>query len=336
MKKTNYLTLFILLFTCSIFVAGCNATGDGEKAPSDQNNTENNGADGDFPVTIKNANRELIFEKPPERVVGLYQQEAEVFVALGLEDKLVGYSMIIEDTPEEYAEKLKDIPILSENGYPSKEVLLESDPDFVIGSERTFSSNGAGTVEEFEKLQIDAYVTESDKPETIENIVYKEIKEIAQIFGVVERGEKLIQSMQEDIDEIVEMVGDIDEPVKVMLMSGGESGSAQVSGGASLDSHLIELAGGVNIFGDENEYLLEASWEEVIERNPDVIVTSYCCGTEPGDLRKVLSNNVSLQDVTAVKNENYIASAVEDTTGNIRVVQGLRTLAEGFYPELFK
>lgn len=336
MKKANYFTLFILLFTFSIFVAGCNATGDGGKTSSDPESTANNDTDGDFPVTINNANRELTFEKPPERVVGLYQQEAEVFVALGLEDKLAGYSMTIEDTPEEYAKKLKDIPILSENGYPSKEVLLESDPDFVIGSERTFSSNGAGTVEEFERLHIDAYVTESDKPETIENMVYKEIEDIAQIFGVVERGEKLIQSMQADIDEIVEIVGDIDEPVKVMLMSGGESGAAQVSGGASLDSHLIELAGGVNIFGDEDEYLLEASWEEVIERNPDVIVTSYCCGTGPEDLEKVLSNNASLQNVTAVKNENYIASAVEDTTGSVRVVQGLRTLAEGFYPELFE
>src|SRR5699024_5185613 len=78
----------------------------------------------------------------------------------------------------------------------------------------------------------------------------------------------------------------VDEPVKVLLMSGGESGSAQVAGGNSLDSHLIELAGGENIFADEEEYLLEVSWEEIVERDPDVIVTSYCCGTGPEDLER--------------------------------------------------
>src|SRR5699024_12746478 len=93
---------------------------------------------------------------------------------------------------------------------------------------------------------------------------------------------------------------------------GGESGSAQVAGGNFLDSHLIELAGGENIFADEEEYLLEVSWEEIVERDPDVIVTSYCCGTGPEDLERVIESNVSLQDVTAVKNENYIAAQVED------------------------
>lgn len=333
MKKTYHVTILLLLFILAIFVAGCSSS---TEQSSKKDNDPNKETEGDFPVTIKNANRDVTFEEAPERVVGLYQQEAELFAALDLEDKLVGYSMVIDHTPEEYEEKLKDVEVLSETGYPSKEVLLETDPDFVIGSERTFTDNGAGTVEEFDKLNIAAYVTESEKPETIDNMVYKQIEEIAKIFGVQDRGEELIESIQADVDDITEKVKDVDEPVKVLIMSGGESGSAQVSGGASLDSHLIELAGGENVFADEDEYLLEASWEEIIDRNPDVIVTSYCCGTEPRDLEKVLGDHASLQDVTAVKEQNYVAAAVEDTTGNVRVVQGLQILAEGFYPELFE
>lgn len=334
MKRTYRFTLLLMLLVVAAFTVGCS----GEKADieKDEESTTEDSSDEHFPVTIDNANRELTFDKAPERVIGLYQQEAELFAALDLEDKLVGFSMVSDSTPEDLKEKLADVPVLAENGYPSKEVLLEKDPDFIVGSERTFTDNGAGTIEEFDELDIAAYVSESEKPETIENMVYKQVEETAEIFGVEERGEKLIESMQADMDEITEKVKDVDEPVKVLLMSAGESGSAQVSGGASLDSHLIELAGGENVFADENEYLLEASWEEIIDRNPDVIVTSFCCGTKPEDLEKIISENSSMQDVTAVKEGNYVAVPVEDTTGNVRVVQGLERLAESFYPELFE
>ncbi|MBY7142307.1 ABC transporter substrate-binding protein [Virgibacillus sp. NKC19-3] len=340
MKHFYRISMILLSFIMAFVAVGCSSSNGNEEGTTsnEENGTENKAdtaSDEDFPTTVENAGRDLIFDEPPERVVALYQQEAELMVALGLEHKLVGYSIVAENTPPEYEEKLEDVPVLAENSYPSKEVLLGVDPDFVIGSERTFTDNGAGTVEEFDDLNIAAYVTESEKPETIENMVYKEIKEIAQIFGVEERGEKLIRSMQEEMDEITSQIGDVDEPVKVLLMSGGDAGSAQVSGGYALDNYLIELAGGENIFADEDKYLFEVNWEEIIDRDPDVIVTSYCCGTGPEDLEKMIAGNASLEDVTAVENDNYVAAQVEDTTGNVRVIQGLETLAEGFYPELF-
>lgn len=331
-KATRFLLLCLLVMT-SAFLASCGENANEEK--SEANNDSNEDVEG-FPVTIENAEREMTFDEPPSRVVALYQQEAELFAALGLEDKVVGYSIVTEDTPDEYKDQIDDMEILSEDDYPSKEVMLEKDPDFVIGSERTFNDNGVGSIDELDELGIDAYATESEKPETVDNMVYKQIEEIAEIFGVQDRGEELIEEMQADMDDITEKVDDVDDPVKVLVMSGGESSSAQVSGGASLDSHLVELAGGENVFADEDEYLFEASWEEIVERDPDVIVTSFCCGTGPDDLEKVLENSSSMKDVTAVKENNYVATQVEDTTGNVRVTQGLEKLAKGFYPEKFE
>jgi len=43
-----------------------------------------------------------------------------------------------------------------------------------------------------------------------------------------------------------------------------------------------------------------------------------------------------MKDVKAVKENNYVATQVEDTTGNVRVTQGLEKLAKGFYPEKFE
>src|SRR5699024_12226167 len=107
-----------------------------------------------YPVTIENAGQELTLERVPERVYGAYQQEAELLAELDLQDKLVGYSMIIKNTPAEYKEKLQDVPILSENTYPSTEVLLEADPEIIIGSERSFNENGVGAIGEVDDIGI--------------------------------------------------------------------------------------------------------------------------------------------------------------------------------------
>lgn len=333
MKKRYGMAIILLFFLSAAIVTGCRSASD---KTNETKNAQGNESKDNQPVTLENADRELTFKKPPERAVALYQQDAELMVALGLENKLVGYSTVIENTPAKYQKKLKDIPVLAKKGYPSKEVLLEADPDLLIGSVRSFSDDGVGTVEEYEDLGIISYVTKYEEPETIDNQVYKEIIEISRIFGVEDRGKKLIQSMQKEMDDIKDQVGEVKKPLKVFLISGGQSGSAQTTGGTSLDNELIERAGGENIFSDVDKYIFDVSWEEVIDRDPDVIVTSYCCGTDPDDLKKMISNNPTLDDVTAVKNKNYVAAQVEDTTGTVRIPKGLKTLAKGFYPDRFK
>src|SRR5690625_1865375 len=211
-----------------------------------------------------------------------------MMAALDLEDKLEGYSIKSANTPEKYEEKLADIPVLGENDYPSKEVLLDTDPDFVIGSERTFVDNGVGTVEELDQLGITAYVTESEKPETIENMVYKVIEVTARNYGIKESGDEVIEEMEDDIDELVSQDDETADPLKVFYMSGGASKSVKTTGSISLDNYLIELAGGKNIFKDEEEYLFEVSWEEVIDRDPDVILMSYCCEIGRASCRKTV------------------------------------------------
>src|SRR5699024_2682442 len=144
MKKS--LSLIMLLITVSmIVIAGCSTMNNQEKNTV-ENSEKTNESNSSYPVTIENAGQSLTFEKATEQVYCAYQQEAELLAGVNMQDKLVGYSMIINNTPAEYKEKLQDVPILSENSYPSKEVLLEADPEIIIGSERSFNENGVGTI----------------------------------------------------------------------------------------------------------------------------------------------------------------------------------------------
>lgn len=341
MKQRNRFVIMLILMMSAVIITSCNSTSNnGEKTssnnkPDETENTGDNDTEGSFPVTVENVERALTFEAAPKRTVALLQQDAELMLALGLEEELVGYSLVSEGTPAEYEEKLAAIPVLAEN-IPSKEVILETDPDFVIGTEVDFSENGVGTIDELANLGITSYMTKFESPETVENQVYKEIEDLALIFGVEERGKELIQSMQKEMDTIIEKVGKVDEPLKVFYMNGGEAGSAETTGGDSLQSSLIEQAGGENIFSDLKGYRVEVSWEEVIERDPDIIVLSYCCGTGPDTQKDIITSNSALEDIKAVQNERYVAVEVEDLVGTVRIPRGLETLTKGFYPERFE
>ena len=287
------------------------------------------------PVTLENFGRTVTFAEPPKRTVGLMQDNAELMLALGLDDYLVGYSFPRDKAAAGLEEKMSKVPLLSE-GYPSKELLLGLEPDFVMGSDDFFVDGVVGTTAELEKLGVKSYIPEAGgKPATMENMVYKEIHEVSRIFGVESRGDELIQSIQDKVKGIQEKISD-EEPLDIFYMAGGDSGAALTTGGDMIRSHVVGLAGGENIFSEVTGWMAEVSWEEVIERNPDVIVLAYCCGTTPEQLMDTLSNIPSLQDVDAVKNKRFVTIEHADVEQSVRIPNGLETLVKGFYPELFK
>src|SRR5699024_3109265 len=100
MKKS--LSLIMLLITVSmIVIAGCSTMNNQEKNTV-ENSEKTNESNSSYPVTNEDARQSLTFEKAPELVYGAYLQEAELLAELDLQDKLVGYSMIIKNTPAEY------------------------------------------------------------------------------------------------------------------------------------------------------------------------------------------------------------------------------------------
>lgn len=287
-----------------------------------------------YPITLKNDGREITFDKPPKRIIPLMQQDAELLLALGLKDKIVGYSLISDYTPDPYKQQLKDIPVLSED-IPSKEVIFNKDPDLIIGSETSFLDNAVGTRDRLNELGIHTYVAKANHPATIDNQVYQQIRDMAQIFDAPSQGEQVIGHMQNRIDSITDQLGTIDNPVKAVYLAGGKGGTLQAAGGDSLDSYLMELAGGKNIFEELDGYLVQVSWEEIVARDPDVIVISYCCGGNPDDLEDLIKTKSSLQGVSAVKHQRFVPVRVEETTGSMRIPTGLKKLAQGFYPDRF-
>ncbi|NJM23351.1 MAG: ABC transporter substrate-binding protein [Richelia sp. SM1_7_0] len=161
------------------------------------------------PVTIENCGMKFTYKQPPQRAITLNQPATEIMLALGLEKYMVGTAYVDNKIPSQYQEAYKKVPILSDK-YPSREVLLANEPDFIYGSfPGAFGSDANRGREDFLSLRINSYlspeVRELCKPKVgvLENL-YGEIRDIGRIFRVEEQAKKFIASLQEQIQEIPE------------------------------------------------------------------------------------------------------------------------------------
>ncbi len=99
------------------------------------------------------------------------------------------------------------------------------------------------------------------------------------------------------------------------------------AGQKALIGNLIEMAGGRNIFDDVAKNYPRVASEEVLRRNPDIII-----GPRPDDLdaaRQKIRNRPGWQHITAVRQ-----GRIEFVDGNLisrpspRIVDGLEAVAE--------
>jgi iron complex transport system substrate-binding protein len=100
---------------------------------------------------------------------------------------------------------------------------------------------------------------------------------------------------------------------------------------------LVEIAGGVNLFGKPGEHSPWMTWEELLACNPDVIAIMPCGFDIPRTLSEMipLTNRAEWARLSAVK-----AGRVFVTDGNQyfnrpgpRLVESAEVLAEIFHPD---
>lgn len=295
-------------------------------AQSDRQNS------GEEPVVIENMGEKLVFTEPPQRAVALNQHATEVMLALGLEDSMVGTAYLDDQILPEYKEQYDKIPVLSEQ-YPSQEVFFAANPDFAYaGWKSAFTEKTLGSRAELAGQGVQTYVQESsNKPGPTMDDVYQDILNIGRIFRVEERAQALVDDMKQKVGQIQESIGTVSEPVKVFVYDSGDD-TAFTAANTYLTS-LINMAGGKNIFDDIEKGWATVSWEEVVNRNPDVIVIVDYGDTSVEQKKALLLSNAALADVAAIKNKRFVVMPLSAAAEGIRAPMALRTLANGFYPD---
>ncbi|MBQ9951331.1 MAG: ABC transporter substrate-binding protein [Clostridia bacterium] len=283
-----------------------------------------------YPVTVDNYGREVTVADRPERVLTLGPNCTELFAALGLGDLVVGRSLINHSRGplEEYADAVNAIPELN-YGSATREAIISSGADFIYALDWEIGDTGCN-IEEVSGYGMDVYVNSAV---TIEQM-FKEIRDIGAIFGVEEAAEAFIDGQQARIQAVADRLEGV-EPVKVLVYDSGSDGVFTCSG-SNFESLLVGLAGGENLFGDLDEkQWVTVSYEEVLVRNPDVILIHDYDSPSVEEKIAEIKANPTLSLLDCVQNERFATITLESVLPGNRMAYAVETMAADFYPEIF-
>ena len=164
--------------------------------------------------------------------------------------------------------------------------------------------------------------------------VWDDIRRVAQACGVPERGEQLVASLRRRVLEIGVRAGPLERPTVANI----EWIEPLMSAGNWLPE-LVEVAGGVSVFGEAGRHSPWLEWNDLVAKDPGVIVISPCGFGITRTMEEV--------GLLRAKREWDSLKAVRDgrvfvADGNAyfhrpgpRLVESLEILAEILHPERF-
>ena len=328
MVKSQSLKRFVLALSIAgltLSVVGCSSTED-NKNQSSETTIETNKEVSDFEAvefvySDGAKNYDVKVTTPRTKAVTLSQFMTEMLLALDLGDQMVGTALLDNPVLPEFEEAYNKIPELEigEGHAISKEAFLATGADFVSGWDSSISDQTTGTPDELISKDITPFIAKSYSPDATVETVYEDFELLGKIFGVEDKATEVINKMKSDIKEVTDKVGDIKEEdkVKMMVYDSGEDKAMVV--GSGLANNLIELAGGYNIFGSENQPYINATWESVVAENPEVIVvTDYLAGSSVESKIEFLKSHPALKEVDAIKNNKIYVVGLADLSPGVR------------------
>ncbi|MEI7055815.1 ABC transporter substrate-binding protein [Nocardioides sp. CCNWLW239] len=264
-----------------------------------------------FPVTLENCGAEVTVDAPPERVVMLKSAAVPYLHALGVMDQVVARA---GDYPADYYDaetqaELDDIPLLTDemdtSGHLqiSKEVVIAEEPDLVLGEVDNLSRDTLDAVD-INLLEEPAMCPEGVDDPGFDD-VYSQLEAYGKVFDKQDEAAEAAADLRERVTELeTKKVGEGRTAAVLYPTVGG--GVTYAYGTRSMAHPQLEAAGFEDVFADVDERVFEVSTEDLLERDPDVIVLLHNAG-DPKQVEESITQLAGAEDLTAVKNGDVMA-----------------------------
>ncbi|QTI71076.1 ABC transporter substrate-binding protein [Gordonia polyisoprenivorans] len=272
-------------------------------------------------VTVANCGAPLTVPGVPARVLTNDTGITEFMFALGLADRMVGYTT--------YAGKERDIassPWKSDFATTknlgdafTREVIAAAQPDFVFAGWNYGFKESTGVTPDWIRTigAVPYQLTEACRQagSTARGIMrpfdalYADMSNLGEIFGVQRRAGDLVSQYKSQVVEAGRGAPQAGSRAKVFLFDSADP-SPFTSGRNAAPDQIIDEAGGTNVFGDLNDSWTTTSWEAAAQRNPDVIViVDYGAGEQNTVDAKIrqLESQPLMANTTAVRERHFIS-----------------------------
>ncbi|WP_300682838.1 ABC transporter substrate-binding protein [Nocardioides sp.] len=320
------------LLGVTLLATGCGS----EAARSGAATSGSDGAGSAYPVSVRNCGATVTFDAEPERVVLLKSSAVPYLHGLGVLDRVTARA---GSYPRDYYDaatqsELDAIPLLTDkldtSGHLqiSKETVLGQRPDLVLGevdnlSRSSLSAVGLPLIEE-PALCASGGGTPSFASIEVQYRLY------GAVFDAQDRAESAIAAMRTRLEKVKAAVGTGTGRTAAVLYPTVGGGTTYAYGTASMADPQLRAAGLVNVFGDVKERVFEVTVEELLGRDPDVLILLHSDG-DAADVTKALTSVPGAAKLTAVRNGDVMTQLFNFTEPPTPLaVDGLQRIVERF------
>ena len=258
--------------------------------------------------------REVQLGAYAKRIVALQPSDCEILYSLGAGDTLVGRGEYCN-----YPEEILDVPAVHSGGETNIEQIIALNPDVVIMSKM---SQTPEQVEAIENAGIPVFVSDAQDIASI----YVAIEKLGLIAGKQDEAASVISDMKAAFDDIRVKSQAQSTYKTVYFETSPLEWGLWTAGKDTFMQEICDLLCVKNIFDDVSGWV-QVSAEQVIDRNPDYIVTTamyFGTGLLPDE---EIKSREGWQDIAAIKNGKVLGAIGDELTiPSVRLVKGAQTL----------
>lgn len=268
----------------------------------------------------------VAFAGAPQRIVSTAPSITEMLYAVGVGDKVVGVTTYCHYPPE-----ARSKPKVGTYIEPDLERIASLRPDLVV-----IQKNPINLAGKLGALKLNVLEVSHD---TVDE-VYVSMQRIADAGGTGAKARVLIESMKRDLAGIRQRTSRGGK-TRMMFIVGRAPGRLEdliAVGRASYLNGIIDIAGGNNIFKDAVAPYPKIGMEDVLARDPQVIVDmgdmSQTEGVTDEHKRAVVGLWKRYGNVSAIRDGRVFAVASDIfTVPGPRMVEAARAFAKMLHPE---
>lgn len=279
-------------------------------------------------ITITDSNGQT-FTLPhvANRIIVTNSNAAEVLIAIGARDKIVGGTDIITTDPT-LSPLLQNITDVGDWQDPSVESILALKPDVVI----TYSNPPLEDLAQLQAANITVIALDCYKMDNISS----DIREMGILTGEEQNAMAYTGFFDYYCNIVANRTANLTSAQKPSVYWEENADYASAGQGSGGDD-LIKIVGGTNIFGNVTNSYPQVSAEAVTAANPQIIIKTITYGAtlqNMTDLRNSVMNRTGMENISAVQNGKvYILSGSIDL--GPRGVIGMLYMAKILHPDLF-
>ena len=260
---------------------------------------------------------------PAEKIVSMAPSNTEILFAVGAGEQVIG-----RDEFSDFPLQAADLPSVGGGfGDYNLEAIVDLEPDLVLAAE----INTPEQVTALSDLGLTVFYLAN--PTSLDEM-YANLMTIAELTGHANETERMVEDLKQRVAAVDEAVASVEEfPTTFYELDATDPSAPWTAGAGTFIDTLIAQAGGQNIASDLEGQYLQLSIEEILVRNPQIILLGDAAyGITPESIQE----RSGWSNLSAVVNERIYA--FDDnlvSRPGPRLVDGLEELAKLLHPELF-